>query len=88
MSVENTGVTIAMLVASLFVASGVDAADEHGDHGAGVKCAGINSCKGTSACSTADNACKGQNACKGKGWLEVKSEKECKEKGGTVLKNK
>jgi hypothetical protein len=50
-----------------------------------VKCAGINSCKGHGSCAGADNACKAQNACKGQGWLETKSEKECKDKGGTVL---
>ncbi len=49
-----------------------------------VKCAGINECKGKGACSGADNACQSQNSCKGKGYLETKSEKECKDKGGTV----
>lgn len=51
-----------------------------------VKCMGINSCKGQSKCSTAQSACAGQNSCKGKGWLPVASEKECTDKGGSVIK--
>jgi hypothetical protein len=54
----------------------------------GVKCAGVNSCKGKGSCSSADNACAGKNGCKGKGWMEVKSEKACKDKGGTVVADK
>jgi hypothetical protein len=56
------------------------------DEAASVKCQGINACKGESKCKTADSACAGQNSCKGHGWLVVKSEAECTEKGGTVLK--
>ena len=53
-----------------------------------VKCAGINACKGHGACASADgsHACAGKNECKGKGWVKVKSEKECTDKGGTVMK--
>lgn len=51
---------------------------------AAVKCDGINECAGHGACQGADNACKGKNSCKGKGYLEVPSEQECKDKGGTV----
>ena len=36
----------------------------------------------------ADNACKAQNQCKGQGYEEVKSAKECKDKGGKVLASK
>ncbi|MFQ5876996.1 MAG: hypothetical protein ACE5JH_04800 [Acidobacteriota bacterium] len=53
-----------------------------------VKCYGINSCKGHGECGAPDgsHSCAGKNQCKGKGWVKVKSEKECKEKGGKVLK--
>jgi hypothetical protein len=34
------------------------------------------------------NSCSGQNSCKGKGWIHTASEKECKDKGGTVLASK
>ena len=44
-----------------------------------------NACKGKSACNSAANGCAGQNGCKGKGWIET-TEKECKDKGGKVLK--
>ena len=64
-----------------------DTAKKDGDKT--VKCAGVNSCKGTGACAAADgsHACAGKNECKGKGWTKVKSEKECTEKGGTVVKD-
>lgn len=52
---------------------------------ADVRCFGINSCKATTACSTKWNACNGQNACKGKGWLYVRSERECRQVGGVLL---
>jgi hypothetical protein len=79
---------VAAAVFSLFAAGTARAADkmEKGSMAEKpVKCAGINSCKGHGSCAGADNACKAQNACKGQGWLETKSEKECKDKGGTVL---
>jgi hypothetical protein len=56
--------------------------------GATVQCSGINGCKGQGACHSAANSCKGENACKGKGWVEAKSEKECKDKGGKVVASK
>jgi hypothetical protein len=64
-----------------------DTAKKEGDKS--VKCAGANSCKGTGACAAADgsHACAGKNECKGKGWIKVKSEKECTDKGGTVVKD-
>jgi hypothetical protein len=80
---KSKGAMIAALAAGLlgsaapFVASAAD--------GAKVRCQGANSCKGKSACSTASNGCAGQNSCKGKGWIET-TEKDCKDKGGKVLK--
>ena len=79
----NKGAMIAAMAAGLFsagaplVASGADSDKVH--------CQGANSCKGKSACSTASNGCSGQNGCKGKGWVET-TEKECKAKGGKVVK--
>lgn len=51
---------------------------------ASVKCDGINECAGHSDCASDANACKGQNECKGQGYLEVPSEADCLEQGGTV----
>ncbi|HZE88329.1 MAG TPA: hypothetical protein VE404_02210 [Verrucomicrobiae bacterium] len=55
-----------------------------------VKCAGVNSCAGKGECSAADGSheCSGKNSCKGKGWVKVSSEKECKDKKGTVVADK
>ena len=80
------GTAIAAAVWGIIV-SGSVRADEKPKDGA-VHCAGINSCKGHGSCAGADNACKAQNSCKGKGWVETKSAKECKDKGGTVLASK
>ena len=80
---NSKGAIVAALAAGLFgaaaplTASAADAAKVH--------CQGVNSCKGKSACHSASNACAGQNGCKGKGWIEL-SEKECKDKGGTIAK--
>jgi hypothetical protein len=81
------GVLIASAVASLFALSTANAADEKGgkESAKSVKCAGVNECKGKAACSSASNSCAGENGCKGKGWVKVGSEKECKDKGGTVV---
>lgn len=66
---------------------GGGAAEKTGkDKSASVPCAGVNECKGKSSCSTATNSCSGMNGCKGKGRIEVKSEKECKDRGGTVVR--
>ncbi|HTO95532.1 MAG TPA: hypothetical protein VMK66_00700 [Myxococcales bacterium] len=87
MNVKNAA--IASAVASMFLASGAMAKDKPAKSSSTVvKCAGINECKGHGACAGADNACKAQNSCKGKGYEEVKSEKECKDKGGKVLAQK
>jgi predicted small lipoprotein YifL len=90
---KNTlkGGLIAASVAGLF-ACGQKAQDPPADKPAAdakVHCAGINTCKGQSKCHMPDgsSSCAGQNTCKGKGWIEA-SEKECKEKGGTVLADK
>jgi uncharacterized membrane protein len=78
---------MASAIAALFAAmpASADEPTQHKDD-AKVKCAGINECKGKSACHGNGNACAGQNSCKGKGWVETSSEKECKDKGGKVLK--
>jgi len=80
------GAAVAAAVCSM-LAAGTARADEKPKEG-GVHCAGINSCKGQGSCAGADNACKAQNSCKGKGWVETKSEKECKDKGGKVAMGK
>ena len=69
------GAAIAAAVATMFT-SGARAGEE-GKKGAKseIKCAGVNSCSG-------------QNGCKGKGWIHTATEKECKDKGGTVLASK
>lgn len=54
-----------------------------------VKCMGVNECKGHGECGAPDGShdCAGKNECKAKGWIKVKTEKECTDKGGTVLKD-
>ena len=77
------GALIAAMAAGFFSASTplvVKAADSDK-----VQCQGVNACKGKSACHTASNGCAGQNSCKGKGWIQT-TEKECKAKGGKVVK--
>lgn len=80
------GMIIAAAAASLF-AGVANAADvDIGQNTAGtVHCFGINSCKGMSECNTATTYCKGMNKCKGRGWIYVKTEAECKNKGGKVV---
>jgi hypothetical protein len=82
------GAVIAAAVGTL-LASGARAGEE-GKKGAKseIKCAGVNSCKGTGSCKSASNDCSGKNGCKGKGWIHTATEKECKDKGGTVLASK
>lgn len=77
------GAAIAAAVCSMFVAGNARAEDKPA-HKA-VHCTGINGCKGKGSCAGADNSCKGQNDCKGHGWVESKSAKECKDKGGKVV---
>jgi hypothetical protein len=85
MNAPLQGTALAILMAGLFATTAATAAPPQGDKPM-VMCAGINACKGQSACATANNACKGQNTCKGEGWVPVESKKECKTKGGKVLK--
>ena len=83
------GVLIASAVASLFVMNAASAQQKGGtDTSKGVKCAGVNECKGKGACAGAKNSCAGENGCKGQGWTKAASEKECKDKGGTVVASK
>jgi hypothetical protein len=88
MKMTMNGKAIAMTVAGLLlaVAPRVGQADDKTKE-AKVKCGGINSCKGKGSCAGASNGCAGKNGCKGKGWVEA-SEKECKDKKGTVVTEK
>ncbi len=82
------GALVATAVASLFAngaLAGDKAAKKTKEAAKVTKCAGVNECKGHGACSGADNACKSKNECKGKGWVETKTDKECTDKGGTVV---
>jgi len=80
------GVLIASAVASLFVMNAARADEKAGKEASkAVKCAGVNECKGKGACAGAKNSCAGENGCKGQGWTKASSEKECKDKGGTVV---
>lgn len=80
------GAVVATAVAGLFLAGRAIAAEEAGKkEEAKIHCSGINACSGKGGCKSADNACKGKNGCKGKGWVEVKTEKECTDKSGKVM---
>jgi hypothetical protein len=80
---KTIGVVIAGAAAGLILSGAVSArADEK--KGGDVYCSGINACKGKGTCAGAGNSCAGENGCKGKGIVKS-SEKECKEKGGTVV---
>jgi hypothetical protein len=83
------GFVVAAAVVGMLAGGHQFAAEQKKDAGKGtVKCAGVNSCKGKGECAAADgsHACAGKNECKGTGWVKVKSEKECTDKGGTVVK--
>lgn len=81
------GALLATAVAGLFLSGHAMAEEKSSDSAkkAEVHCAGINSCAGKGGCKSADNSCQGKNGCKGKGWVSVGSEKECTDKGGTVV---
>jgi uncharacterized membrane protein len=80
------GAVIAAAVGSLFASGAAQAKEkEKKASSSAVKCAGINECKGQGGCHGANNACKGQNGCKGQGTTDVKSEKDCTDKGGKVV---
>ncbi len=81
-----TGVVVATAVAGLFLSGHAIAKEKTKSmKEAKVHCMGINSCKGKGMCKSDANGCKGENACKGKGWVGVKTEKECTDKGGQVM---
>jgi hypothetical protein len=80
---STKGALIAAMAAGLFAASAPLTASA-GDSDK-VHCQGVNACKGQGACHSASNACAGNNGCKGKGWVST-TEKECKDKGGKVVK--
>ncbi len=79
------GAILAAAVAVAFMANPARAEDSS-SNGQGpptyVACLGANSCKGQSWCKSFDHECQGMNSCKGKGYVMVKTEKECKDKGG------
>jgi len=80
------GAVIAAAVGSLFASGAAQAKEkEKKASSSAVKCAGVNECKGQSSCHGANNACKGQNGCKGQGTSEMKTEKDCTDKGGKVI---
>ncbi len=79
------GALVAGAVAALFAAGPAHAKEKTKEAPKVVRCGGVNECKGKGACAGADNSCASQNACKGQGWVEMKSAKECKAKGGKVL---
>jgi uncharacterized membrane protein len=83
------GFAVAAAVVGMLATGYQFSADEKKADEGSVKCAGINSCKGHGACAAADgsHACAGKNDCKGKGWVKVKTDKECTDKGGTVVKD-
>jgi hypothetical protein len=76
------GVLIAGSVASLLT-GGVALAKK--DKSKTVMCSGVNECKGKGECAGGDASCKGKNDCKGKGNMKMKAEKDCTDKGGTVV---
>jgi hypothetical protein len=83
------GAAIAAGLVSMFAANAAKAGDVDGHAKAGsmvVKCTGVNECKGKGACKGGGNDCKGKNACKGKGWVEMKTDKDCTDKKGSVVK--
>jgi hypothetical protein len=81
---SSRNIAIAAAVAGILAGVAPNAVAQSAQADKNVRCGGINSCKGMSACKTAKNTCQGQNGCKGQGWLPA-TEKECKDKGGTVL---
>ncbi len=80
-----SGAALAFAAAGMFL-GGMSAAANAAEEGK-VHCVGVNGCKGKSECATAKSSCKGQNDCKGHGFLSM-TEKECKEKKGTVEMDK
>jgi uncharacterized membrane protein len=86
MNAFGKGFVVASAVATLLASGSLTAkADEKA--GGEVACAGINSCKGQGSCAGEGHSCAGKNACKGQGWVKVKSEKDCTDQGGKVVKS-
>lgn len=89
MNGQLKGAMIATAAASLFFASAAlaqgSAQTNQKAEAQTVHCQGINACKGQGSCNGPGHGCNGENACKGKGWVETTA-KECKAKGGTILK--
>jgi hypothetical protein len=81
------GVILATAVAAAFISNPV-LAQESGSPvppPTYVGCLGVNTCKGKSMCKSFDHECQGMNSCKGKGFIEMKSAKQCTDKGGKVI---
>jgi hypothetical protein len=89
---KNTvkGALIASVVCAIFTAGAVNATEGKAtkETSKEIKCAGINDCKGHGSCAGAGHSCAGKNACKGQGWVKVSTEKECTDKGGTLVTTK
>lgn len=79
-----SAVAFAVAAASLFAMAPITAVQANET---GVQCWGVNECKGHNDCKTDKNACKGHAECKGQGFVNMKSEKECTDKGGKVQKH-
>lgn len=84
MKMPFSGLMIAMSAAALFACGG-DETPDPSTQTQEIKCAGINDCKGHSDCAGANSDCKGLNDCAGTGYLLTASDKECMDKGGTVI---
>jgi hypothetical protein len=83
-----TGLAVATAVVGLLSAGYGLRAEGEKEAPKTIKCQGINGCAGKGECGAPDGShdCAGKNSCKGKGWVKVATEKECTDKGGTVLK--
>jgi uncharacterized membrane protein len=84
----SKGAALASSVAALLLAGcGMDSNDDDtSGQQAQLTCVGGNECAGMSECAggPGDNSCAGMNECKGMGWVNVESEEECTDKGGTL----
>jgi hypothetical protein len=86
MRLRARGVMLAAAVAVAFMTNSVGAEESNSSaKPTYVGCLGVNSCKGQSMCKSFDHECQGMNSCKGKGFVMMKSEKECKDKGGKII---
>jgi uncharacterized membrane protein len=86
MKISKSGLILSVAAAALFSTASLTA-EAHYNMEKGVKCYGVNSCKGKSACRTAANSCKGKNSCSGKGFVVMKSEKQCHKHGGKMMQH-